>query len=622
MKKDAVRYIQKGLFLFGICLLLSFWLMPQNLKAYESVVAGKSYTRTAQEYVDFNDMFCITLPSKGQIKLTVTVENSAVQPNLSTGKTVTNFLKGSMWNWYTETGDPMEPTGQEWTAAMSNWKKTTKNTYEWTVGPLDKGYYYFFIAYCSWANIGKKYTIRVNTVTASSGKKLTVKFDANGGSVKTKSKKVTQYGLYSNLPVPTRKGYTFIGWYTAKSGGSCIQASSSVTVSKNQTLYARWTPCIYSITYNCNGGCRIATSVYPGTYKITQTIKLPKLARTGYQFAGWYLKSNFSKSSKVTTIKKGTTGNKTLYAKWTPNRYSITYKGNGATSGRMAKSTNLIYGKTYSLRANQFKKKGYVFAGWSISAGGSAWYDDKAKVRSLTAKNGGTVTLYAKWMKKNDAPAVTPGISISAGATGQAAVSFTARTVPSNTAVTWSSSDTRVATVSNGKVTAVSAGTAVITATMTYGGKTYSASRSIVTGESRSYGPWSGWSLEPAAGSSSQEVRTTTMYRYYCFLCPVCGGREPYQGMSDCRQYSLSLANAVEGWFTTPYSQSNSSVYWYSSAKRYTTSLGDGQLWNFSTGNLYDTAVGTQGSDTEAVVIKTGYSTRAVQTSYYIKAIS
>lgn len=621
MKKDAVRYIQKGLFLFGICLLLGFWLMPQNSQAYESVVFGKSYTRTFHHY---DQVFYVTLQSKCKVKFTVTAGNGIIQPDLSIGRTVNNFLGGELWNSSMEnfSGFEDELVGDEWNELMLNWKKTGKNTYEWISSPLNVDTYYFCVKFQNLDNDGRKYTVKLTTVPINSGKKLTVKFNANGGSVKTKSKKVTQYGLYSSLPVPARKGYAFAGWYTAKSGGSCIQASSYVTASKNQTLYARWIPRIYSITYNCNGGYRIAGSNYPGTYKITQAIKLPKAARTGYQFAGWYLRSNFSKSSKITAIKKGTTGNKTLYAKWTPIRYSITYKGNGATSGRMAKSTNLIYGKTYSLRANQFKKKGYVFAGWSISAGGSAWYGDKAKVKNLTAKNGGTVTLYAKWTKKNAAPAVTPGISISAGAAGQAAVSFTAQTVPSNTAVTWSSSDTRVATVSNGKVTAVSAGTAVITASMTYGGKTYSASRSIVTGVSKSYGPWSGWSLEPAAGNSSQEVRTTTMYRYYCFLCPVCGGREPYQGMSDCRQYSLSLANAVEGWFTTPYSQSNSSVYWYSSAKRYTTSLGDGQLWNFSTGNLYDTAVGTQGSDTEAVVIKTGYSTRAVQTSYYIKTIS
>jgi uncharacterized repeat protein (TIGR02543 family) len=42
--------------------------------------------------------------------------------------------------------------------------------------------------------------------------------------------------------------------------------------------------------------------------------KQPK--RTGYKFKGWYLSKNYSKSSKITQIEKGTTGEMDLYAKW------------------------------------------------------------------------------------------------------------------------------------------------------------------------------------------------------------------------------------------------------------------------------------------------------------------
>lgn len=40
------------------------------------------------------------------------------------------------------------------------------------------------------------------------------------------------------LPTPTRKGYNFLGWYTALSGGTKV--SSNYTPSGNVTLYAQW----------------------------------------------------------------------------------------------------------------------------------------------------------------------------------------------------------------------------------------------------------------------------------------------------------------------------------------------------------------------------------------------
>lgn len=104
-------------------------------------------------------------------------------------------------------------------------------------------------------------------------------------------------------------------------------------------------------------------------------------------------------------------------------------------------------------------------------------------------------------------------------------------------------------------------------------------------------------------------MRTATLYRYYYFLCPSCGAHEPFWGTSDCGKAIPSSA-WHEKWSTTPYSKSNYQKFSYTSARYYTTSLGDGQLWIFGSANLNDTAVGTIDSGSEAVVIKTGYSYR------------
>lgn len=71
-------------------------------------------------------------------------------------------------------------------------------------------------------------------------KVLNISFNPNGGTC-TESSKIVKEGLaYGTLPVPTRKGYTFGGWYTAKDGGSKITQDTKVNLDADQTLYARW----------------------------------------------------------------------------------------------------------------------------------------------------------------------------------------------------------------------------------------------------------------------------------------------------------------------------------------------------------------------------------------------
>ena len=82
-----------------------------------------------------------------------------------------------------------------------------------------------------------------------------------------------------------------------------------------------------------------------------------------------------------------------------------------------------------------------------------------------------------------DSPIITPSVTLdkttatiaSVGGT----VNLTATTVPDGETVTWSSNDETVATVSNGTVTAVKAGEATITASITVDGTTYNATCTV-----------------------------------------------------------------------------------------------------------------------------------------------
>ena len=62
--------------------------------------------------------------------------------------------------------------------------------------------------------------------------------DANGGSCAVKTLAAASGAAVGELPVPTRTGYTFAGWFTASSGGTQVTGES--VFDANATLYAHW----------------------------------------------------------------------------------------------------------------------------------------------------------------------------------------------------------------------------------------------------------------------------------------------------------------------------------------------------------------------------------------------
>lgn len=90
---------------------------------------------------------------------------------------------------------------------------------------------------------GNKLTIGTTDTTIKAvytAKKYTVTYNANGGTVSGTSKSVTYNAKYGTLPTPQRAGYSFLGWYTAKTGGSKITETTIVKITSNQTIYAQW----------------------------------------------------------------------------------------------------------------------------------------------------------------------------------------------------------------------------------------------------------------------------------------------------------------------------------------------------------------------------------------------
>ena len=161
----------------------------------------------------------------------------------------------------------------------------------------------------------------------------------------------------------------------------------------------------YTVKFNGNGADSGSVANQKITYGSKTALSANKFQKKGYSFKGW----NTKKDGTGTTYADKADGSKltktngatvTLYAQWTANKYTITFNGNGSTSGSMKKLTSLKYGKTYTLTKNSYKKKGYTFKGWTTKKDGSGkTYKNKAEIKNLSAKSGGKVTLYAKWSK-------------------------------------------------------------------------------------------------------------------------------------------------------------------------------------------------------------------------------
>lgn len=215
----------------------------------------------------------------------------------------------------------------------------------------------------------------------------TFQFDANGG---TGGGSITGTcgSPFGTLPSAAREGYTFLGWYTAQTGGSQITASSLVP-ENTATYYAHWKKNVYTVTFDGNGGSSKASI---SREYMEELGKLPESERLGYLFQGWFTQK--SSGNKVTEKTKMPGENVTYYAQWKPIVYQLRYLGNGAERGTMENSS-LTYDTVGKLSDNQYQKTGYLFDGWKDSENNV--YDNQAEVRNLASVQGTIVELYAQW---------------------------------------------------------------------------------------------------------------------------------------------------------------------------------------------------------------------------------
>lgn len=158
---------------------------------------------------------------------------------------------------------------------------------------------------------------------------------------------------------------------------------------KNLEFRMYCTPYSYSIEYvlgDVSGGEQV-TNNNRQTYTIEDEISFIEPEKTGYKFIGWYTKPTFEESSKITSIPRGTVGNRdkalTLYAKFEEAEQRLTFDLNGGT---LTKTSITFNGNTYEIHYDNKDETNYILIKYKTPLIG--FHD--ALIAIIQAPNNGT----------------------------------------------------------------------------------------------------------------------------------------------------------------------------------------------------------------------------------------
>ena len=161
------------------------------------------------------------------------------------------------------------------------------------------------------------------------------------------------------------------------------------------TLYVHWVARTYTVTFVKNDNSDDNAGTRTVTYD-TKYGSLPTVSRTGYTFTGWFTAaSGGTQVTSDTTVK--ITEAQTLYAHWTPNKYTVTFIKNDGTSNN-AGTSNVTFGSAYGTLPTP-SRTGYTFSGWYTAASGGTRIIDSTKVSNASNHN-----LYAHWILSDTTP--------------------------------------------------------------------------------------------------------------------------------------------------------------------------------------------------------------------------
>lgn len=218
---------------------------------------------------------------------------------------------------------------------------------------------------------------------------------------------VTSFIFNSSL---TKENYTFASWQYNGSNYSTtlnlqiiisdiialVGETTEATVSL--TFTAQWTPTVYTIKYDLDGGTLQNSN--PASYTVESeafTLNNPK--RLGYTFAGW-TGTGLNGATETVTVAKGSSGNRTYTAKWTAKDYTLQFTANDGENwdsiGDMPVNANMD-NNNGTVKLPTPVRAGYTFAGWNIFGNTSARYLDSVQLINIITETTTGIEFVANW---------------------------------------------------------------------------------------------------------------------------------------------------------------------------------------------------------------------------------
>jgi uncharacterized repeat protein (TIGR02543 family) len=208
----------------------------------------------------------------------------------------------------------------------------------------------------------------------------TVSFDMNGVG-KAPADQTVENGKRASEPdEPSAEGYRFGGWYTNSSCTDKYDFSSRVT--KDITLYAKWTRVTCTVRFNTDG---IGSAPDDQIISYGGTVSAPAApSAEGYTFGGWYINDDLTEKYDFDSE---VTSSFTLFAKWTRITYTVDFDTDDL--GTEPSAQTVAHGDTVSVPSAP-SAEGYTFDGWYVDDDRTEEYDFNSEVTS-------SFTLYAGW---------------------------------------------------------------------------------------------------------------------------------------------------------------------------------------------------------------------------------
>ena len=375
---------------------------PATYKKSDGTITAYPYSFITRYCVDKVDAYLLinsnSVTLNGGVSGKIISEKSGVKleiKNISTDITVLNVVindKHSLVSFeYADvttrnasSARPMKPCGD-----IMNSSSTAENTY---------------------FEIGTYYSTKIGSAYAWFKNSATITYNPKGGTLNGNTIETVTLpsGGYTSLPTPTRKYYSFDGWYF---DDAFTQKATAIFA--DCTLYAKWNEKEYTVIFNIPDGFgKIDSKKLYGE----NTFNLPTLdtvTKDGqeFTFGGWYLNPDYS-GKPITTVSAINANDEKIikvYAFYRGGTYTVNYDedpenllhNNNLTAEKPESQT---FDKGKAVPQSELKSLNsyngdtsfmFYFAGWYLSTDST-----ETIINSLPNTFDGDITLCAKWIKK------------------------------------------------------------------------------------------------------------------------------------------------------------------------------------------------------------------------------